>query len=279
MKQSVFKTEAKRDNFRIHYNHILSQFPFEQRYIKTTFGQTFILTAGQESNPPVILLHGSCSNSAFWFPEILALSSDYKVYAVDILGEAGNSEEYRPDLDSDAFAVWMKEVLDILGLEKSVIIGNSLGGWISLKFATIYPECVFKLILIASAGLAEVRQQFISDVSQTRQEDGTVPVDSNILGEYDIPKEVLDFMNLIAESYSPIQHLPVYGDEQLQRLNMPVLFIDGANDIIIDADKSAQRLSRIVPSAEIHLPRNCGHVLPNSIEYIIPFLAKDSKNM
>jgi len=65
---------------------------------------------------PIILLHGSCSNSAFWFPEIMTLSNNFRVYAVDIVGEAGNSEEYRPDLSSDAFALWMKDVLDALGL-------------------------------------------------------------------------------------------------------------------------------------------------------------------
>jgi len=64
-----------------------------------------MLTAGQESNPPIILLHGSCSNSKFWFPEIMALSNNFRGYAVDIIGEAGNSEEYRPDLSSDAFAL------------------------------------------------------------------------------------------------------------------------------------------------------------------------------
>jgi pimeloyl-ACP methyl ester carboxylesterase len=87
-----------------------------------------MLTAGQDSKPPVILLHGSCSNSAFWFPEIMALSNEYRVYAVDIIGEAGNSEEYRPDINSDAFALWMKEVLDSLSLERPIMIGNSLGG-------------------------------------------------------------------------------------------------------------------------------------------------------
>lgn len=278
MKSSVFKTNEVRDRFRDYYKHVLSQFPFGQQYINTTFGQTFMLTAGQESNPPIILLHGSCSNSAFWFPEIMALSNDYRVYAVDIIGEAGNSEEYRPDLNSDAFAIWMKDVLDALGLGKTIIIGNSLGGWMALKFATAYPERVSRLALLASAGLAEVRPHFISNVEQTRQVDGTVPIGADIIGEHDIPKEVIDFMNLIAESYNPIQHLPVYGDEQLKRLNMPVLFIDGENDVIIDADRSAQRLSRLVPSAEIHLLMNCGHVLTNSIEYIIPFLVKASIN-
>lgn len=278
MKNSVFKTDEIRDTFREKYNQILSQFPFGQQYINTIFGQTFMLTAGHALNPPIILLHGSCSNSAFWFPEIMALSNNYRVYAIDIIGEAGNSEAYRPDINSDAFALWMKEVLDILGLEKTVIIGNSLGGWMALKFATIYPERVSKLALLASAGLAEVRKQFIDNMEQTRQVDGSVPIDSTILGEHDIPKEVLDFMNLIIESYSPIQHLPVYRDEQLQRLNMPVLFIDGEDDVIIDAGKSAQRLSRLVPSAEIHILKNCGHVLTNSIEMILPFLEQTRIN-
>lgn len=276
MKNSVFKTEAGRDKFRAYYKQVLSQFPFGQQFITTSLGRTFILTAGEESNPPIILLHGSCSNSAFWFPEMVALSSNYRVYAVDIIGEAGNSEEYRPDLNSDAFAIWMKDVLDGLGLEKTVIIGNSLGGWMALKFATAYPERVSKLVLIASSGLAEVRSQFISNVAQTRQVDGTVPIDPGIIGEQDIPQEVLEFMNLIVESYNPIERLPVYTDNQLQRLNMPVLFIDGENDAIIDAVQSAERLSHLVPSAKIHLLTNCGHVITNSIEYINPFLLNNA---
>ena len=123
MKTSVFKTAAGRDKFRAYYQGVLSHFPFEQRYIQTGFGQTFLLAAGQPANPPVILLHGSCSNSAFWFPEIMALADDFRVYAVDIIGEAGNSEEYRPELDSDAFAQWLQEVLHGLGIGQAAVIG------------------------------------------------------------------------------------------------------------------------------------------------------------
>ena len=175
MKKSVFKTEAGRDKVRAYYNRVLDQFPFGRRYVETTFGRTFMLTAGHESNPPIILLHGSCSNSAFWFPEIMALSNYFRVYAVDIIGEAGNSEEYRPDLCSNAFALWMKDVLDTLGLERAALIGNSLGGWMALKFATAYPERVSKLILIASGGLAQIRPQFLINADQTRQ-----PIPPNI---------------------------------------------------------------------------------------------------
>lgn len=278
MKISVFKSEEMRDTFRGNYNLILNQFPFEQRYIDTSAGKTFMLIAGNASNPPVVLLHGSCSNSAFWFPEIVALSSQYRVYAVDIIGEAGNSEEYRPDIDSDDFAIWMKDVLDTLGLEKTTMIGNSLGGWMALKFATAYPERISKLVLLASAGLAEVHTQFIDNVAQINSDGKTAQVDQTIIGEHDIPKEVLDFMNLIIASYNPIQHLPVYRDEDLLRLKMPVLFIDGENDVVIDALNSAQRLNALVPSSEIHMLKNCGHVLTNTIEIIMPFLEKETQS-
>lgn len=274
MKKSVFKTETGRDKVRAYYNNILSQFPFGQRFVETSYGQTFILTAGKEPNPPIILLHGSCSNSAFWFPEIMALSNSFRVYAVDIIGEAGNSEEYRPDLSSDAFELWMKDVLDALDLKRTDIIGNSLGGWMALKFATAYPERVSNLILIASAGLAQIRSQFLTNVDQASQVDGIVPLNTDIIGEQSIPKEVLYFINLIVENYNPIQELPVFEDEKLLQLNMPVLFIDGAEDVIIDAKMSAQRLSGLIPSAQIRLLPNCGHVVTNSIEYIIPFLIK-----
>jgi pimeloyl-ACP methyl ester carboxylesterase len=106
------------------------------------------------------------------------------------------------------------------------------------------------------------------------QKDEVTPVTPDILGEEKLPKEVLAFINLIFESYTPIQELPLYTDEELLQLNMPVLFLDGENDIIIDSQKSAQRLSQLIPSAEVHLLANTGHVVTNSTEYILPFLRK-----
>jgi len=276
MAQSVYKSPESREKFRDYYGNVLGRLPFGQQYVETAFGRTFLLTAGQDSTPPVILLHGSCSNSAFWFQEITALSGKYRVYAVDIVGEAGNSEEVRPDLRSDAFALWMKDVLDALGIDHAVFIGNSLGGWTALKFAAAFPERVSKLVLIASAGIAQIRPQFLSDAAQARREDGTVPMTPSIVGEQKIPKAVLDFINLIIESYNPIEELPLYTDEQLRRLNMPVLFINGEDDVIIDAAESAQRLTNLVPSAEIHVLPNCGHAVCNALALIIPFLEKET---
>lgn len=276
MKKSVFKSEAGRDKIRSRYNSIIESFPFENKYVDTSVGRTFILAAGQESNPPVILLHGSCSNSAFWFPEIMALANDYRVYAIDIIGEAGNSEEFRPDLNSGEFAIWIKDVFGALGIQKATVIGNSLGGWMALKFAITYPECLNGLILIAAGGLAQIHEEFLRNADKSRRTDASMPVDSPVIEVGSLPKEVLDFMNLILENYDPIQDLPVFEDAALQKLDMPLLLIVGENDPIIDADRSVKRLSALVPAAEIRLLPNCGHMVTNAIEWILPFLTKIS---
>lgn len=274
---SVYKSAAAQEIFRSKYNTILSQVPFGRQWVETSYGPTFVLTAGQADKPPIILLHGSCSNSVFWTPEIVQLSETYRVYAVDIIGEAGNSSEFRPEITTNDFALWMREVLTALNLENAIFIGNSLGGWVALKFAIEFPDCVTKLNLIAAAGLAPVLPDFLRSVENAKTADGTVPISDSIIGESSIPKEVLDFMNLISASYNPIQELPLFTDEQLKQLNMPVLFIDGEKDVIIDARHSARRLKELVPSAEIHLLPNCGHVILNSLRYIIPFLQKSSQ--
>jgi len=146
----------------------------------------------------------------------------------------------------------------------------------ALKFATVFPLRVSKLVLIAAGGIAQIRPQFLSYVTQARQKDGTIRMNPSVVGEQRLPKAVLDFINLIIESYNPIEELPLYTDDRLLRLEMPVIFIDGEEDMIIDVAASVKRLSSLVPSAEIKVLPGCGHAVLNALPFIIPFLEKES---
>jgi len=170
----------------------------------------------------------------------------------------------------------MKEVFGALGIKKVVLIGNSLGGWMALKFATTYPEYVSGLVLIAAGGLTKVHKGFISKVEKAKQADGSIPTGASVIELNNIPEKVLDFMNLIVANFNPIQELPLFEDSALQKLVMPIIFITGEQDEIFDAGESTRRLSALVPSAEICVLPNCGHVVTNSIELFLPFLTKVS---
>ncbi|MEN6564228.1 MAG: alpha/beta fold hydrolase, partial [Christensenella sp.] len=228
MKTSVFHSPAQRDAFRAVYHRFLSGMPFLQRTVDTPYGETFLLEAGDPGKPPVLLLHGSCSNSAFWYGDILALMGGYHVFAADIPGEAGNSTEYRLNLENMEYAEWLAAVLDALGLRSVSLAGNSLGGWMALKFATAFPARVERLLLFASGGLADINRRYLEKVSAAEEAGGDLSFDGDAVGGEAIPKEILDFLNLILASYDPIHvPLPVFSGTALRRLTMPVLYVAG----------------------------------------------------
>lgn len=234
----------------------------------------FCSMLGPFGKPAVIVLHGSCSNSAFMTPELTSLSKNFDVYAVDIIGEAGNSDDRRPSLHADSFALWLREVLDILKLDHTAIVGNSLGGWIALKFTTQFPERVSSLSLIASGGLSDTYDIILNKAKRASSKSAPLKMNASISGTT-LPKEVEDFINLILEVYQPItERLPVFTDNDLSRLDMPILFVAGEQDAILDAAAAASRVRRILPKAEVNFLPNTGHMILNAVEFVKPFLEK-----
>jgi pimeloyl-ACP methyl ester carboxylesterase len=274
MKASVYHSPEQRDAFRAVYNQFLSGMPFAKRTVSTPYGETFLLEAGDAANPPVLLLHGSCSNSAFWFGDILALMGEYHVFAADIPGEAGNSAEYRLSLDNAEYAEWLGALLDALGLHTVSLAGNSLGGWMALKFATAYPARVERLMLIASGGLADVNRHYLEKAAAAEEAGEDLTFDEDVTGDANIPKEILDFLNLILASYDPISvPLPVFSGDALEKLTMPVLYVAGEADDLLDTQAGETALRTHVPQAEIHLLPGVGHMILNPSVWMLPFLA------
>ena len=274
MKTSVYQSPEKKEVFRAVYNNILSTMPFAKRTIDTPYGETFLLEAGDPTKPAVVLLHGSCSNSAFWFNDIMALMNDYHVFAADIPGEAGNSSELRLRLDTPDYADWMAGVLDALSLPRASIAGNSLGGWMALKFATAYPARVEKLLLFASGGLAHIRADFLERAQAAEEAEESLSFDEDVAGDEQIPKEILDFINLILDSYYPLNiPMPLFTNEQLKTLTMPVLYVAGLADELLDSPAGEAALRAGVPHAEIHMLPDVGHMITTPFVWMLPFLA------
>ena len=272
-RQSVFRTTGGRETIRAYYNGILDMLPLHCKTLTTSFGQTFVLEAGDPHNPPVILLHGSCSNSAAWLGDMPALASQYRVLAVDIPGEPGNSEEYRLDFQTGAHLRWLHETLDALGLEKAAIAGNSMGGWLALQYAAAYPERVTALALIAASGILEPRDTFMRQIAGIGYQPDTMhAVNDAMTTDAALPKEVLEFMALIAEHFLPYdQALPVLTDAQMRRLDMPVIYLAGTGDITMDVHQATERLSALVPHAQIRLLEGA-HIITTASQQLIPFL-------
>lgn len=272
---NVFKSTEGREKIRGYYNTILNFFPLAKKYVDTSFGKTFVLEAGSEGNPPIVLLHGSCGKSAAWLGDMAVLAEQYHVFAIDIPGEPGNSEENRLDIESDEYPRWLNEALDRLETEKAVVIGNSMGGWLALHFAAAYPERTAALALLAPSGIIPPEQSFISQTAAiaSNSESADAATDA-VMGDAAMPKEVLDFMKLVLENFIPITGaLPVLTDERMRLLTMPVLYIAGTNDVTMNVAKAAHRLTRLAPHASVSLIEGA-HVITSAADQITHFLSR-----
>jgi 3-oxoadipate enol-lactonase len=108
----------------------------------------------QGSGDPLVLLHGLCGSSEYWDKAIPLLSAHYRVIAPDLRGhgQSGVSDEpYMMELMANDIA----ELLEKLAISKVLLLGHSLGGYITLAFAEKHPDKLNGFGLIHSSGFPD----------------------------------------------------------------------------------------------------------------------------
>lgn len=285
---AIYRNEAGKQAVLGEYRNILAAWPVsnKQYQIPTSYGETFVIESGDPKNPALVLLHGSLSNSFTWFGDVPLLSERFHVFAVDLIGEAGFSAESRPTYKSGAYEQWMDEAITGLGLSQCSIAGLSLGGWMALRYATVYPEKVSNLILICPGGLAMQRrglmlrmllQKISARGSSSKSMGDMLGLDVENSGEMDGMRQALNFILLITQNEKPrYATLPVFSDAELSRLTMPILAVFGENDMILNAEKSIDRIKRLAPDVTPVLLPGVGHAVLGQAARILDFL-QDNK--
>ncbi len=102
----------------------------------------------------VVLLHGFLESSTMWQPLIPALSQKNQVICIDLPG-FGKSPCLAEIHSMDLFAQQVKEVLDELKIQTATLLGHSMGGYVGLAFAELFPEKIEALILLNSSTLPD----------------------------------------------------------------------------------------------------------------------------
>lgn len=97
---------------------------------------------------PLMLIHGLCEDSTIWDTFIKTLVGDYQIICPDLSG-FGESE-LLPEHSIEMMADSMKAVLDDLGIAQCVMVGHSLGGYVTVSFAKQYPSVLKGLGLFHS---------------------------------------------------------------------------------------------------------------------------------
>lgn len=263
------------------YGELLGQWPVpcELLRVPTREGETFVVASGPTHAPPVLALQGSGGNAAMWLPQIAALSAHLRVYAVDVIGEPGRSAPSRPSFASGAYARWLDDVLQRLGLTRVSMVGVSLGGWLALDYATRRPQRVARLVLLSpggvgrrKTGLLVVLALLLAFGDRGRRRALSLALGR---GSRDPAQDaaLLDLVLLTFQHFRPrLQAQPVFQDRALARLAMPVLAIVGGRDAMLDSRQTKRRLEAAVPHVTVLVLPGVGHLLPDCSAAVGDFL-------
>ncbi len=112
---------------------------------------TFHYIQWGEQGPPIVFVHGVTANAYSFQAFADALAEDHRVFAYDLRGR-GDSDKPEQGYSVPIHAADLAEIIDELGLERPVVVGQSLGALISLYFAAHYPDKLSKLVLIDAGG-------------------------------------------------------------------------------------------------------------------------------
>eukprot|EP00271_Cylindrocystis_brebissonii_P004039 TRINITY_DN153_c0_g1_i3.p1 TRINITY_DN153_c0_g1~~TRINITY_DN153_c0_g1_i3.p1 ORF type:complete len:434 (+),score=47.48 TRINITY_DN153_c0_g1_i3:163-1464(+) len=109
------------------------------------------VSAGQESKPAILLVHGFGASVYHWRYNIPALSKKFRVYAIDLLGFGWSDKAivpYNAGLWREQLSDFLREIVK----KPAVLVGNSVGGYAVLNTAVAFPELVTGLVLVNAAG-------------------------------------------------------------------------------------------------------------------------------
>ena len=265
------------------YRRVLDQWPTPKTEfsLATRQGPTFVIACGPDNAPPIVLLHGSQANSAAWFFDVASWATEFRLFAVDMIGEPGFSARVRPSLADETHALWLDDVFAGLGLSRAALAGVSLGGWLALDYATRRPQAVGALALICPAGIGRQKnfllkvwpllllgswgQRKIREMAFGPAPE-TISSDMRLFG---------DLMETIGRVVRPrVVSIPQLTDAEIQKLAAPILAIIGGRDVLIDSNDTRARLKKDAPHAEICFLDDGYHFLPGQTARVMDFLMR-----
>jgi pimeloyl-ACP methyl ester carboxylesterase len=231
-------------------------------------GRATVIKHGGEG-PPFFYLHSTLDESFQWFPFYQTWAKQFHVYVPTHPG-FGKSEGFDQIDSIEDMAFHYLELFDALGLEKVILGGVSLGGWIAAEFAVRWPERVEKLWLTAAPGLwvedVPLGNLFrdMNDRNKLREllfHDPRSHMAELVIGNNpDIEKMLTAYQSLtvLARLMWERPYDPKLAG-RLHRVGCPVLLLWGAGDRLVPP-AYGEAYHKLLPQAEFKQIPNCGHL-------------------
>ena len=225
---------------------------------------THMFEAGPPGAPPLLYLHGANLGN-LWLAFHTKLAQQFHVFAPDTPG-FGLTERPNWMRDMSDYILYLRDLLDTLGLDKPFIVGHSLGGWMAAELAVWYPERTGKLVLSNSVGIRVKGQPIANLFAMNAQEILMACFDDFSAAAPLIPGEFnADFMISQYRQLTTLASLawnPTYDpklERRLERITSPTLIVWGKNDRLVPS-AYGDAFHRLIPGSELVMLEGTGHM-------------------
>jgi pimeloyl-ACP methyl ester carboxylesterase len=254
-----------------------------QRWVQVAGRPVNVVDIGE--GDPIVFIHGLSGAWVNWLENIPHFAREHRVIAMDLPG-FGHSPMPADRISISGYGRMVDELLDTLGIDRAVIVGNSMGGFIGAEVAIQFSTRVERLVLVSAAGLSIEHQRnepVLRALERTESilifSGGWTATRSDILARR--PRMRRQIMRLVAhrpeQLPAPLIAEQVRGSgkpgfvpamdaltgypirDRLGEIECPVLVVWGEDDRLVPV-RDAYEFGRLIPHAQVVVWPETGHV-------------------
>ena len=238
-----------------------------------------LVECGAPSDDPVLLIHGwGASVYTFRFALEALAHAGRRALAFDLRGHGLSAKPIgRGQYTTEMLLGDVREVLDVLGLQRADIVGHSLGGSIALRFALAHPSRVMRLVLAAPVGLTSVPLRSIAHFLTPRFTErfarylpprwvtalllrgaygDSLRLTERAVEEYWAPSQFREYYHAVRSLLDHFAWAPL-APRDLARVAQPTLVMLGTADRLI---RGAEQGAAMIPNASVVSVVGAGHL-------------------
>lgn len=223
---------------------------------------------------PVIFIHAFALNQTMWKEQVAALKNNYRCITLDLRG-FGHSDVAGETSSMDTLAGDINELMKALAIDQAVLVGLSMGGYITFAFYRNFPQSVRALVFAdtrATADSEEAKANRLQSAEKALREGAAAIADDTtpkLLGDTTLSNnaELVKLVHSIQASNPPAgiaaaqrgMAARVDSTDILSQINCPVLVIVGSEDKLTP-QAEAEVIHKGIDNSKLLVIDNAGHL-------------------